>query len=96
MDFLADIDPQRALLATATLVGAFGGFPEPPMFFKQLTQNELFRWFLVFVLVYQGGSGQNIKLAAMLTVAAFAVVKMLKTYKMGKQEEAKSEGFRRY
>ena len=33
---------------------AANGFPQPPQLFKNLVQNELFQYFLVFVLVYQG------------------------------------------
>lgn len=78
MDLLGNLNTQQLILATATAIGAFGGFPDPPSAFKQLTKNELFQWALVFVLVYQGGSGQNIQLALLITGAMYAVTRLLK------------------
>ena len=43
----------------ATVLGAWGGFPKPPRVFLELTKYELFRWFLVFVLAYQGGADEE-------------------------------------
>jgi hypothetical protein len=93
MDFLADIDPQRAFVAFLTLMGAFGGFPEPPLIFKQFIQNEFARWLLVFVLVYQGGGAQNLKVSLVVTATAYIVVKLLNNFKV---DVARKEGFRRY
>ena len=39
------------LLALATGMASMGGFPEAPRQFKTLTQNEMFQWTLVFILV---------------------------------------------
>jgi hypothetical protein len=63
------------ILTAATLLGAFGGFPDAPEIFKKFTKNELVQWGLVFVLLYQGGSGQDIKLSLIVTVAAFLLHK---------------------
>ena len=65
------------VLAIATLLGAFGGFPAAPKVFTNLAQNEIVQWGLVFVLLYQGGAGQDIKFAAMITGAAYVAVKVL-------------------
>lgn len=61
----------------ATVVGAWGGFPEPPHFFKRLAQNELFQYFLVFLLVYQGGGSEDIATSLMVTVGLYLVTKIL-------------------
>lgn len=63
------------ILTLATLLGAFGGFPDAPEIFKKFTKNELIQWALVFVLLYQGGSGQDIKLAAIVTIVAYLLHK---------------------
>ena len=65
------------VLPLATAIGAYGGFPTPPRFFNELTQNELFQWALVFVLVWQGGSGQDTKLAGLITALMYAVHKSM-------------------
>jgi hypothetical protein len=41
----------------ATGMGAFGGFPTPPKIFQDWLRNPYFQWFLVFVLIWQGGGG---------------------------------------
>lgn len=74
---LLGYDVNALVLVMATAIGAYGGFPTPPPAFQQLAQNELVQWGLVFVLCYQGGSGQDVKLAAMATVAMFALHKFL-------------------
>lgn len=61
----------------ATSLGAFGGFPTPPVEFQMLTQYEIFRWFTVFTLVWQGGGGQDLQLALLTTGIAYLVTKIL-------------------
>ena len=61
----------QILLATATAIGAYGGFPTPPASVAKYFQNEPVQWFLVFNLVYQGGSGQDVQLALMVTAAMY-------------------------
>ena len=65
------------ILPLATAIGAYGGFPAPPKFFNELTQNEMVRWALVFVLIWQGGSGQDVKLAVLITALVFAIHKSM-------------------
>jgi len=61
----------------ATVIGAWGGFPKPPAFFARLSKNELFQYFLVFVLVYQGGGSEDVATSLMLTVGLYLVTKIL-------------------
>lgn len=68
---------QQYILTFATLLGAFGGFPDVPEIFKKFTKNELVQWVLVFVLLYQGGSGQNIKLASIVTIVTYLLHKYM-------------------
>ncbi len=46
--------------ALATALGAFGGFPEPPKLLKQIMKFETVRWFLLFILIWQGGGGSGL------------------------------------
>ena len=68
---------QKIVHPVATVLGAWGGFPEPPSFFKRLTKNELFQYFLVFVLVYQGGEKMEIATSLMVTVGLYLLTKIL-------------------
>jgi hypothetical protein len=61
----------------ATVMGAWGGFPKPPKVFLELTRFELFRWFLVFILAYQGGAEEDIRQALIITVMFYLVTKLL-------------------
>ena len=45
------------LAAIITGMGAFGGFPTPPKLFTQLFNITGFRWFAVFLLIWQGAGG---------------------------------------
>lgn len=61
------------LLALATAVGAWGGFPSPPRQFNRLVVNPLVQYALVFILLMQGGAGKNWKLAGIITVLMYAL-----------------------
>jgi len=64
---------RQLLLPLATAIGAYGGFPRPPAMFTEITNNELGRYALLFVLVWQGGAGQDVKLALMITALLYVV-----------------------
>jgi hypothetical protein len=66
-------------LATALIAWAIAsnGFPQAPEFFRQLCSMELFQYFLVFVLIYQGGGRQDAGLALMVTLGLYLVTKIL-------------------
>lgn len=66
-------------LATGLLAWAISAnaFPKAPRLFQEFAKNELFRYFLVFVLVYQGGAKQNVGMALMVTVGMFLLSKIL-------------------
>jgi len=40
----------QVLIATA--LGAYGGYPNPPVWWKQLSKYKLFQFFTVWILVY--------------------------------------------
>ncbi len=66
------------ILAFATGIGSFGGFPEPPPIINDLIKNNpIFQWALVFILVWQGGAKQDHKLALLITITIFALKKAL-------------------
>lgn len=65
------------ILALATAVGGFGGFPAPPRVFSRLSSSPLVQHALLFTLIWQGGGKQNMKFAAMITVAIFLATQVL-------------------
>jgi hypothetical protein len=50
----------QIIVASATGLGAFGGFPDPPKIFKEMIQYELVKWILLAVLIWQGGGGASV------------------------------------
>lgn len=80
MELIPQYSVQKIVLVMATAIGAFGGFPKPPRVFSDLVQNEIVQWALVFVLCYQGGSGQDVKLAALAVAIMYVAKKALDTY----------------
>lgn len=75
MEYL-NYDSLALPLATAAGVVGFGAL-KPPMIIQDLLKNEWFQWFLVFVLIYQGGSGQQPILAAVATIVTYVIFKVL-------------------
>jgi ABC-type branched-subunit amino acid transport system permease subunit len=83
---LGGVNMWTIVLVSATILGAFGGFPKPPKVFTNLTQYSLVQWLLVFVLAYQGGSGQNVGLALMATLLTFVLYQVLKYFESDDEE----------
>jgi hypothetical protein len=77
---LGNYSMSQYVLVIATLLGAFGGMPKAPRVFENLAQNEIVQWALVFVLLYQGGAGEDVKLALMVTGAAYGIHKYLVSF----------------
>lgn len=75
---LSEENMKSTILVASTILGAFGGFPTPPAIFTELVKSEVVQWFLVFVLAYQGGAGQNVKFALISTMVAYFIYKVLK------------------
>lgn len=92
-----DQDLGKWILPMATAVGAWGGFPQAPQFFKDLVEgNELFKYAMVFVLVWQGGGQQNAKTAFITAAIIYFVTKLLEVRRIVqtvKAVPAKPEGF---
>ena len=72
---LIKLELETIIGVMATIIGAFGGFPQPPQAFINLTKHEPVQWFLVFVLAYQGG--HDPMLAVIATVFTFVLYKVM-------------------
>lgn len=66
-------DVNTLILVMATAIGAYGGFPSPPPILQSIMNFPLIQWGLVFVLCYQGGSGQDPKLALLATITLLSL-----------------------
>lgn len=75
------------ILPLVTAMGAFGGFPEPPNIFKNIIKNKFVQYFLLFLLIWQGGGGQNWKLSAKVTVIIFILFFIIKIFQSDKKEQ---------
>ena len=74
---MATTNFQSYIWPIATALIAWGGFPRPPRMFSELARNEIFQYFLVFVLVWQGGGQKNIPMAATVTLIFFVATRLL-------------------
>jgi hypothetical protein len=72
-----EYNQKQIVLALATAIGAFGGFPTPPTPISNLFKNEMVQWSLVFILIWQGGGSQDVKLSAIITIGIYVVIKMM-------------------
>lgn len=74
MDFKLAQPWLSSLAAYAIVLGAWGAFPKPPDFLMRLANFELFRWFLVFALIYQ--ATHDSKQSLLFTVVLYLMTKL--------------------
>lgn len=60
----------------STAIGSWGGFSNPPQIFKKAVQFWYVRYFLLFVLIWQGGGDGNLYVSAFGTIL-FALIEFL-------------------
>lgn len=65
------------VLPLATALGAWSVFPKPPSIIADLQEYPVFSWFCVFVLLWQGGGGQNIPRSAICTLILYVLHTLL-------------------
>ena len=62
----------------ATAVGAFGGMPPAPKVLVTSVQRfPLLQWLLLFVLIWQGGGGQDVSISAMGTLLVYVIYRTI-------------------
>jgi hypothetical protein len=76
LDF-ATLGP-KLVLPMLTLIGAWGGFPEPPKLFKFLTDISIFKYLFLWVLVMQGGAGLDADLSLVAVLMFFIFSESIK------------------
>ena len=67
------------LVAFVTGLGGFGGFPQTPILFKQLYEYfPSIRWFILFLLIWQGGGGASFtKKAFFLSIITTLIIYLI-------------------
>ena len=76
---------QPLILPLVTAVGAFGGFPDPPNMFKRVVKNKIVQYLLLFLLIWQGGGGQDWKLSAKVTAVVFVLITLINMFDKKKE-----------
>ena len=69
-------DLGKWILPLATAMIAWGGYPAPPKAFVELTRHELVRYALLFILIWQGGGGQDVTVSLVTTAIIYFVIKI--------------------
>ena len=68
------------LLPLGTAMGAFGGFPPAPPIWAKLSAHPAFQFFALFVLIWQGGAGQDVQVSLFTTAIVFGLLMGLKMW----------------
>ena len=68
----------KLILPFLTLIGAWGGFGEPPRMFKSLTTWRPFQYFFLWVLVMQGGASTDPGLSLVAVLIFVAITEVIK------------------
>ena len=65
---------QPFILPIVTAIGAFGGFPTPPKVFSKFIKNEIVQYGLLYLLIWQEGCVQSVKLSLKVTLAIYIII----------------------
>ena len=76
----------KLVVPLLTLIGAWGGFPKPPQMFNELVKYRFVQYFLLWVLVMQGGAKLDADLA-LIAVIVFVIINETLKYYERKNEE---------
>lgn len=80
----------RLVLPMLTLIGALGGFPQPPKSFAFLANNRFFQYFFLWVLVMQGGASADADLSLVAVLFFVLFIEGFKYFEK-RAEEKKME-----
>lgn len=75
--FSGKFKSSKLLLPILTAVGAWGGLPEGPRSFKMVTQNKIFQYFFLWILIMQGGGGADMDLSLIAVAAVFIITEIV-------------------
>ena len=64
------------MYAVLTALGAYGGFPQPPQWWSDLAQQDVFQFAALWVLVFQGNGKQDVTFTTIIAAGVFAAMKL--------------------
>tara|TARA_B100000795_G_scaffold266027_1_gene248631 strand:- start:557 stop:838 length:282 start_codon:yes stop_codon:yes gene_type:complete len=67
-------------VALATALGAYGGFPEAPEWWKTLAKTNAFQFLTLWVLVFQGGGSADYVWTSIITMIVYVFMEITKTF----------------
>ena len=71
--------------AITTALGAYGGFPDAPRWWKQLSQFKLFQFFTIWILIYQGDrTGDEYFWTTFIALLVFLIMRLTKDISLEK------------
>ena len=62
------------ILAILTALGAYGGFPEAPEWWKKFTKYQIVQFIVLWMLVYQGGGNQEIIWSLLIALIVYVLM----------------------
>ena len=78
MNNILSKSPSTWILAIATGLGAYGGFPEAPQWWQDIAKTKVFQFFTLAVLVYQGGGNSDLVWTLVVSVILFTIMELSK------------------
>ena len=63
-------------LAIATALGAYGGFPSAPLWWRKITQYKITQFMTLWLLVYQGGGKGELLWTTLVSAIVFVLMSL--------------------
>tara|TARA_B100000886_G_C19993064_1_gene314861 strand:- start:81 stop:380 length:300 start_codon:yes stop_codon:yes gene_type:complete len=63
-------------LAIATALGAYGGFPSAPLWWRKITQYKITQFMTLWLLVYQGGGKGELLWTTLVSAIVFFLMSL--------------------
>ena len=74
MNYIANKNFKNWILAIFTAIGAYGGFPKAPEWWIKISQYSIFQFFILWVLVYQGGGQEQILWSLIIALVVYTLM----------------------
>ena len=74
MNYIKNKNMKNWILAVFTALGAYGGFPDAPQWWKKLAKFQIFQYFVLWVLVYQGGGQEELIWTTVISLVVYILM----------------------
>ena len=75
--FKGNFELTKLILPILTAIGAWGGFPKGPRSFQKLTENKLFQYFFLWLLIVQGRGGVELDITLITVLFVFIITEII-------------------